>query len=89
VLAQMHDDIVLHYAAVITPPLRGKTKVRKPLEGMAPEVRDVTWRTFDCAESGNRLFVEGVDEYVSRLLMRRHRSAPRLRRCRPRPIFSE
>ncbi len=65
VLAFMHDDIVWHYAAVIAPPLRGKAKARKLLEGMSPQLRDVTWRIFDYAERGDRLFVEGVDEYVS------------------------
>jgi ketosteroid isomerase-like protein len=65
VLALMHDEIVWHYAAVIAPPLRGKAKARKLLESMALQVRDVTWRIFDHAEAGDRLFVEGVDEYVS------------------------
>ncbi len=65
VLAFMHEDIVWHYAAVIAPPLKGKVKARKLLEGMALQVRDVTWRIFDHAENGERLFVEGVDEYVS------------------------
>jgi limonene-1,2-epoxide hydrolase len=65
VLSFMHDDIVWHYAAAIAPPLRGKSKARKFLEGMAPQVGDVTWRIFDYAERGERLFVEGVDEYVS------------------------
>ncbi len=65
VLAFMHEDIVWHYAAVIAPPLKGKVKARKLLEGMALQVHDVTWRIFDYAENGERLFVEGVDEYVS------------------------
>jgi limonene-1,2-epoxide hydrolase len=65
VLAFMHDDIIWHYAAVIAPPLKGKVKARKLLEGMASQIRDVTWRIFDYAERGDRLFVEGVDEYVS------------------------
>lgn len=65
VLAFMHDEIVWHYAAVIAPPLRGKAKARKLLESMALQVHDVTWRIFDHAEAGDRLFVEGVDEYVS------------------------
>ncbi len=64
-LAFMHDDIVWHYAAVIAPPLKGKAKARKLLEGMSLQVGDVTWRIFDYAEKGERLFVEGVDEYVS------------------------
>lgn len=65
VLSSMHDDIVWHFAAVIAPPLKGKVKARKLLEAMALEVRDVTWRIFDYAEREERLFVEGVDEYVS------------------------
>lgn len=65
VLSFMHDDIVWHFAAVIAPPLKGKVKARKLLEAMALEVRDVTWRIFDYAERDERLFVEGVDEYVS------------------------
>lgn len=65
VLAFMHDDIVWHFAAVIAPPLKGKVKARKLLEAMALEVHDVTWRIFDYAEREERLFVEGVDEYVS------------------------
>jgi len=65
VLSFMHDDIVWHFAAVIAPPLKGKVKARKLLEAMSLEVRDVTWRIFDFAEKEERLFVEGVDEYVS------------------------
>jgi limonene-1,2-epoxide hydrolase len=65
VLSFMHDDIVWHFAAVIAPPLKGKVKARKLLEAMSLEVRDVTWRIFDYAEKEERLFVEGVDEYVS------------------------
>lgn len=66
VLALMHDEVVWHYAAVIAPPLKGKAKARKLLESMALQVRDVTWRIFDHAETDDRLFVEGVDEYVSK-----------------------
>jgi ketosteroid isomerase-like protein len=65
VLSYMHDDIVWHYAAVIAPPVTGKIKARKFLEAMAPQVHDVTWRIFDYAEREDKLFVEGVDEYVS------------------------
>lgn len=65
VLAEMHDDIIWHYAAVIAPPVRGKEKARKFLEQLAPQVSEVHWRIFDHAEREDRLFVEGVDEYVS------------------------
>jgi limonene-1,2-epoxide hydrolase len=63
-LAHMSDDIVWHYAAAIAPPLKGKVSARKFLEGFKAQLREVRWRLFDYAERGDRLFVEGVDEYV-------------------------
>jgi ketosteroid isomerase-like protein len=64
-LALMHEDIVWHFAAAIAPPARGKAKARRFMESMAMQVREVRWRIFDYAERDGRLFVEGVDEYVS------------------------
>lgn len=65
VLALMDEDVVWHYAAAIAPPVRGKTKARKLMEALAPQIAEVRWRIFDYAEREGRLFVEGVDEYVS------------------------
>jgi limonene-1,2-epoxide hydrolase len=65
VLALMDDDIVWHYAAAIAPPVHGKAKARKLLERLGPQIAEVRWRIFDYAERGDRLFVEGVDEYVA------------------------
>jgi limonene-1,2-epoxide hydrolase len=65
-LAHMHDDIVWHYAAAVAPPARGKAKARKFLENFGAQISAVRWRLFDWAERGNRLFVEGVDEYVAK-----------------------
>ena len=65
VLALMDEEIVWHFAAAIAPPVRGKVKARKFMEGFATQIAEVRWRIFDHAESGDRLFVEGVDEYVS------------------------
>jgi limonene-1,2-epoxide hydrolase len=65
-LAHMHEDIVWHYAAAVAPPARGKAKARKFLEGFKAQITEVRWRLFDHAETANRLFVEGVDEYVAR-----------------------
>lgn len=64
-LAHMHDDIVWHYAASVAPPLKGKVKARKFLENFKSQISEVRWRIFDYAENGDRLFVEGVDEYLS------------------------
>ena len=65
-LAHMSDDIVWHYAAAIAPPLTGKVKARKFLERFKAELQEVRWRIFDYAERGDRLFVEGVDEYIAK-----------------------
>lgn len=65
VLALLDDEIVWHYAAAIAPPAQGKLKVRKFLESMSTQVGEVRWRLFDYAVRGDRIFVEGVDEYIS------------------------
>lgn len=65
VLARMHDDIVWHYAAAVEPPIRGKAQARKFLTRFGAGIAEVKWRVFDHAERGMRLFVEGVDEYVT------------------------
>ncbi len=65
-LAHMHEDIVWHYAASVAPPLKGKIKARKFLENFKSQISEVRWRIFDYAENGDRLFVEGVDEYLAK-----------------------
>ena len=65
VLAHMADDIVWHYAAAIAPPLKGKASARKLLEKMAAETSDLNWRIFDYAERGDRLFIEGAEDYLA------------------------
>jgi limonene-1,2-epoxide hydrolase len=64
-LAHMSDDIIWHYAAAVAPPLRGKDKARKFLTNFKGQISEVRWRLFDYAERGDRLFVEGVDEFMS------------------------
>lgn len=65
VLAHMADDIVWHYAVGAMPPVRGKAKARKLLERFQADMHDITWRIFAHVEAGDRLFVEGVDEYLT------------------------
>ena len=65
VLAHMADDIVWHYAVAIAPPLKGKTSARKLLEKMAADTSDLHWRIFDYAERGDRLFIEGAEDYLA------------------------
>lgn len=64
-LGFMTDDIIWHYAAAVAPAVRGKDKARKFLTGFKARIREVDWRIFDWAERGERLFVEGVDQYLS------------------------
>ncbi len=65
VLARLDDDIVWHYAAAVEPPIRGKAQARKFLTRFGAGIAEVRWRVFDHAERGDRLFVEGVDEYTT------------------------
>jgi limonene-1,2-epoxide hydrolase len=65
VLAHMSDDIVWHFAASVEPPIVGKASARKFLKRFGAEIAEVRWRVFHHAQSGDRLFVEGVDEYVT------------------------
>ena len=62
-LGFMTDDIVWHYAAAVAPPLKGRDKARKFLDRFKADITEVRWRLFDYAERGDRLFVEGVDEF--------------------------
>lgn len=63
VLVHMADDIVWHYAAPGLPPVRGKAAAEKLLRRFQADMRDIQWRIFNHAEAGDRLFLEGVDDY--------------------------
>lgn len=65
VLGMLHDDVVWHYAAAIAPPARGKAEARAFIERFGSTISEVNWRIFAHAETADRLFVEGVDEYVT------------------------
>jgi limonene-1,2-epoxide hydrolase len=63
VLAFMAEDIVWHYAAGAMAPIRGKSMARKLLQRFQADMHAIEWRIFAHAEDGERLFIEGVDEY--------------------------
>jgi limonene-1,2-epoxide hydrolase len=65
VLSHLSEDLVWHYAAAISPPVRGHAGARKFLTKFGAGIGEVRWRVFDYAESGDRLFVEGVDEFFT------------------------
>jgi len=66
VLSHMNDDIVWHYAAAISPPALGHAGARRFMEKFGARIAEVRWRVFDHAENGDRLFVEGVDEFFTK-----------------------
>ncbi len=65
VLSHMDDDIVWHYAAAAMPPVRGKASARKLLTNFQAGMHAIQWRVFAYAESADRLFLEGVDDYTT------------------------
>lgn len=65
VLAHMADDIVWHYAAPGLAPVNGKAAARKLLTRFQQDMHGIRWRIFAHAEAGERLFVEGVDDYTT------------------------
>ncbi|MES2290364.1 MAG: nuclear transport factor 2 family protein [Pseudomonadota bacterium] len=65
IINSMTDDIVWHFAAAIAPPARGKAECRAFIDKFGAGIGAVRWRIFEHAETADRLFVEGVDEYDS------------------------
>ena len=63
VLVHVTDDIVWRNSSGFAPAIRGKAAMRTALQGMAPVIKTNNWRIFDYAESQDRLFMEGVDEF--------------------------
>ncbi|MEX6723958.1 nuclear transport factor 2 family protein [Parapedomonas caeni] len=63
VLALVTDDIVWQNSGGYAPAIEGKPAMREALQGMARVIRSNHWRLFDVAEAGDRLFMEGVDEF--------------------------
>jgi len=63
VLVHVTDDIVWRNSSGFAPAIRGKAAMRTALTGMAPIIKTNKWRIFDYAENGDRLFMEGVDEF--------------------------
>lgn len=65
VLTFMDDEIVWHYAAAAMPPVRGKAAARKLLTRFQADMHGIQWRVFAWSETGDRLFLEGVDDYTT------------------------
>ena len=65
VIASVTEDIVYHATSGYRPAASGKPAFRALLQQMGPVIKTSNWRLFDAAENGNRLFVEGVDDFIT------------------------
>jgi limonene-1,2-epoxide hydrolase len=65
VLACVTDDIVWRNSSGYAPAIKGKAAMRTALRNMKAMIQPGSnkWRIFDYAESADRLFMEGVDEF--------------------------
>ncbi|MEL7044174.1 MAG: nuclear transport factor 2 family protein, partial [Pseudomonadota bacterium] len=65
VLELLCDDVEYHYL-VGERPLKGKDWVRRFLDRFREHIgSENNWRLLRCAEAGDALLVEGVDDYLS------------------------
>lgn len=62
VLACLHDDITWNNSGGLRAPIRGKEEMGNVLRQMAKGIAESKWRLFDCAEVGDTVWMEGVDE---------------------------
>ena len=63
-LAHIDDDIVWH-SHVGSPPIVGKAAMREFASKLTAQMNDIQWRIFETATNGNRVFLEGVDDFVT------------------------
>lgn len=63
VLSCLTDDVEYHYI-VGARPLIGKDWVRKFLDKFGAGQTDIRWRIVNHASQGDKLLVEGIDDYV-------------------------
>lgn len=66
ILNVMHDDIVWHFYAGGAAPVRGKAEARAWMENYGGEIQSSNWRVVHHALVGNRLFIEGMEDYVTK-----------------------
>lgn len=64
VLDQLAEEIEFTFA-IGKRPMVGKERVRGLLEFLQGHQTDVKWRTVNRAQSGNVVFVEGIDDYIN------------------------
>ncbi len=65
ILEVMHDDIVWHFSAGGAAPVRGKAQAREWMENYGGQIQSSNWRVVHHAVVGDRLFIEGMEDYVT------------------------
>ncbi|MGB7738327.1 MAG: nuclear transport factor 2 family protein [Steroidobacteraceae bacterium] len=63
-LVHIDDDIVWH-SHVGSPPIVGKAAMREFASKLTAQMNDIKWRIFETATNGHRVFLEGVDDFVT------------------------
>ncbi|HWK36823.1 nuclear transport factor 2 family protein [Sphingomonas sp.] len=63
VLANLHEDITWNNSGGMKPPIQGKATMRATLEAMKGRLKNNRWRLFDVAQDGDKVWMEGVDEF--------------------------
>ncbi len=63
-LVHIDDDIVWH-SHVGSPPIVGKPAMREFASKLTAQMNDIKWRIFETATHGNKVFLEGVDDFVT------------------------
>lgn len=64
-MLQHIDDDIVWYSHVGSPPIIGKTAMREFAGKLTAGMSDIRWRIVDSAQNGNRLFLEGVEDFVT------------------------
>ena len=64
-MLQYIDDDIAWHSHVGSPPLLGKAAMREFATRLTTQMQEIHWRLFEAAVDGDRLHVEGVDDFVS------------------------
>jgi ketosteroid isomerase-like protein len=62
-LSHVADDIVWH-SHVGSPPFVGKAAMRDFATKLTSAMKDIRWRVFGAAQHDDRIYLEGVDDFV-------------------------
>lgn len=64
-MLQYIDDDIAWHSHVGSPPMLGKAAMREFATRLTTQMQEIHWRLFEAASDGDRLHVEGVDDFVA------------------------